>query len=59
MIVMDLYRGEHFRCGEVGHMTVIPLMGKICYCGKKRMSGCVLQCSNFVRCGRRKVRKVL
>lgn len=32
-----LVQGEHFRCGEVGHMTVIP-DGKICYCGKK---GCL------------------
>ena len=32
-----LIQGNHFRCGEVGHMTVIP-DGKICYCGKK---GCL------------------
>ena len=32
-----LVQGHHFRCGEVGHMTVIP-DGKICYCGKK---GCL------------------
>lgn len=32
-----LVQGDHFRCGEVGHMTVIP-DGKICYCGKK---GCL------------------
>lgn len=32
-----LVQGNHFRCGEVGHMTVIP-DGKICYCGKK---GCL------------------
>ncbi|MBM6742910.1 ROK family transcriptional regulator [Drancourtella massiliensis] len=32
-----LVQGKHFRCGEVGHMTVIP-DGKICYCGKK---GCL------------------
>ena len=32
-----LVQGNHFRCGEVGHMTVIP-DGKNCYCGKK---GCL------------------
>ncbi|MDO5538818.1 MAG: ROK family transcriptional regulator [Eubacteriales bacterium] len=32
-----LVQGNHFRCGEVGHMTVIP-DGRICYCGKK---GCL------------------
>ena len=32
-----LVHGKHFRCGEVGHMTVIP-DGKECYCGKK---GCL------------------
>lgn len=32
-----LVQGDYFRCGEVGHMTVIP-DGKICYCGKK---GCL------------------
>lgn len=29
-----MVQGNHFRCGEVGHMTVIP-DGKTCYCGKK------------------------
>ena len=28
-----LEQGSNFRCGEVGHMTVVP-DGKICYCGK-------------------------
>lgn len=32
-----LVQGNHFRCGEAGHMTVVP-DGKICYCGKK---GCL------------------
>lgn len=32
-----LVQGNHFRCGEVGHMTVIP-DGRMCYCGKK---GCL------------------
>lgn len=32
-----LVHGNHFRCGEAGHMTVIP-DGKECYCGKK---GCL------------------
>ena len=32
-----LEQGKHFRCGEVGHMTVVP-EGKVCYCGKK---GCL------------------
>lgn len=32
-----LEQGEHFRCGEVGHMTVVP-DGEVCYCGKK---GCL------------------
>lgn len=32
-----LVQGDHFRCGEVGHMTVIP-DGTVCYCGKK---GCL------------------
>lgn len=29
--------GKEFRCGEVGHMTLVP-EGEICYCGKK---GCL------------------
>lgn len=33
----DLVLGEEFRCGEVGHMTLIP-GGKRCYCGRE---GCV------------------
>lgn len=32
-----LEQGKHFRCGEVGHMTVVP-EGEVCYCGKK---GCL------------------
>lgn len=33
----SLIQGSHYRCGEVGHMTVIP-DGKLCYCGKR---GCL------------------
>lgn len=33
----ELVQGKNFRCGEVGHMTVIP-DGDLCYCGKK---GCL------------------
>lgn len=29
-----LQQGKAFRCGEVGHMTIVP-DGKLCYCGKK------------------------
>lgn len=32
-----LIQGDHFRCGEAGHMTVFP-GGDLCYCGKK---GCL------------------
>ncbi len=32
-----LIQGDNFRCGEVGHMTIIP-DGRLCYCGKK---GCL------------------
>ncbi len=28
-----LEQGKNFRCGEVGHMTIVP-DGKSCYCGK-------------------------
>lgn len=28
-----LEQGKNFRCGEVGHMTIVP-EGKSCYCGK-------------------------
>ena len=28
-----LEQGENYRCGEVGHMTIVP-DGKVCYCGK-------------------------
>ncbi|QUI24035.1 ROK family transcriptional regulator [Vallitalea pronyensis] len=35
--VKKLYQGDHFRAGELGHMTLIP-EGEKCYCGKK---GCV------------------
>lgn len=33
----ELIQGNHFRCGEVGHMTIIP-DGEECYCGKR---GCL------------------
>lgn len=33
----ELVLGQNFRCGEVGHMTVIP-DGELCYCGKR---GCL------------------
>lgn len=33
----ELIQGRNFRCGEVGHMTVI-VDGEMCYCGKK---GCL------------------
>ena len=33
----ELVQGSNFRCGEVGHMTVVA-DGKRCYCGKK---GCL------------------
>lgn len=33
----ELIQGNHFRCGEVGHMTVVA-GGETCYCGKK---GCL------------------
>lgn len=32
-----IIQGKEFRCGEVGHMTLIP-DGRTCYCGKK---GCM------------------
>lgn len=32
-----LMQGKEFRCGEAGHMTVVP-DGRACYCGK---SGCL------------------
>lgn len=33
----ELILGKNFRCGEVGHMTVVP-DGELCYCGKR---GCL------------------
>ncbi|HIX14652.1 MAG TPA: ROK family transcriptional regulator [Candidatus Hungatella pullicola] len=33
----ELVQGKEFRCGEVGHMTIV-LDGALCYCGKK---GCL------------------
>lgn len=33
----ELIQGNNFRCGEVGHMTIVP-DGENCYCGKK---GCL------------------
>lgn len=33
----DLIQGQNFRCGEVGHMTIVP-DGEKCYCGK---DGCL------------------
>lgn len=33
----ELIQGKNFRCGEVGHMTVV-IDGESCYCGKK---GCL------------------
>ena len=33
----ELVQGSHFRCGEVGHMTIV-MDGRRCYCGK---AGCL------------------
>lgn len=33
----ELMQGKNFRCGEVGHMTIV-MDGESCYCGKK---GCL------------------
>lgn len=33
----ELVQGKNFRCGEVGHMTIVP-EGERCYCGK---AGCL------------------
>ena len=33
----ELMQGKNFRCGEVGHMTVV-MDGEYCYCGKR---GCL------------------
>lgn len=33
----SLEQGDNFRCGEVGHMTIVP-DGETCYCGKQ---GCL------------------
>lgn len=33
----ELEQGKNFRCGEVGHMTIVP-DGEKCYCGKR---GCL------------------
>ena len=33
----DLVQGKGYRCGEVGHMTIVP-DGALCYCG---MKGCL------------------
>lgn len=33
----ELYLGDHFKSGEIGHMIVVP-GGKKCYCGKR---GCL------------------
>lgn len=33
----ELVQGKNFRCGEVGHMTIVP-DGERCYCGK---DGCM------------------
>lgn len=33
----ELIQGAAFRCGEIGHMTIIP-DGDLCYCGKR---GCL------------------
>ena len=38
-------RGDHFRCGEVGHIVLVP-GGKRCYCGK---AGCVDPYCNALR----------
>lgn len=33
----DIYQGISQKCGEIGHMTVVPSGGEQCYCGR---SGC-------------------
>lgn len=39
----ELIQGKEYRCGEVGHMTIV-LDGEFCYCGKK---GCLdVYCSS-------------
>lgn len=40
-----IYRGDHYKSGEFGHMVIVP-NGKQCYCGKR---GCVdAYCSSKV-----------
>lgn len=34
----EVYVGDNHKGGEIGHMTVVPTGGKLCYCGK---SGCL------------------
>ena len=41
----ELIQGQNFRCGEAGHMTIVP-NGECCYCGKQ---GCLDAYCNATR----------
>ena len=30
-----IYEGDSLKGGEIGHMTVVPEGGELCYCGKR------------------------
>ncbi len=35
IINYEIYRGDAHKGGEIGHMTLVPEGGELCYCGKK------------------------
>lgn len=48
-IILDgeLYRGDSFHAGEIGHMLLVP-GGKTCYCGKKGCADAYLSAGNLM-----------
>lgn len=43
----NLYRGDTFHAGEIGHMVLVP-GGERCYCGKKGCADAYLQASKLM-----------
>lgn len=47
LVDKEIYLGNGKKGGEVGHMTVIPENGEICYCGKKGCFDTVCRSTNL------------
>ena len=42
-----IYEGDSLKGGEIGHMTVVPEGGELCYCGKRGCFDTLCRASNL------------